>query len=94
MIDNDDSFKPTFSRNVLLSDSLSEIVSQLPPVDYTGKLKGEAISMERLAKSLGKLVRLSNVHLVRAGSTVGNMVLFLPLNTSEVIKKRKARAYI
>ena len=42
MIDNDDSFKPTFSRNVLLSDSLSEIVSQLPPVDYTGKLKGEA----------------------------------------------------
>ncbi|MFT5622264.1 MAG: hypothetical protein ACI9FZ_000184 [Bacteroidia bacterium] len=32
----------TFSPDVLLSESLSEIVSQLPAVDYIGKLRGEA----------------------------------------------------
>jgi hypothetical protein len=37
-----DNFKPTFSQNLLLSDSLSQIVSQLPPVDYIEKLNGEA----------------------------------------------------
>jgi hypothetical protein len=53
-----DNFKPTFSRNVLLSDSLSEFVSQLPPVDYTGKLKGEANfygASSEIARQVGSL---------------------------------------
>ena len=37
-----DNFKPTFSQTLLLSDSLSQMVSQLPPVDYIEKLNGEA----------------------------------------------------
>ncbi len=37
-----DNYRRTFSSNVLLSKSLKEVVSQLPPVDYIGKLKGEA----------------------------------------------------
>lgn len=48
----------TFSQNVLLSESLSEIVSQLPPVDYIGKLKAEADyygASSTIARQVGSL---------------------------------------
>jgi hypothetical protein len=54
----EDNNRQTFSSNVLLSESLSEIVSQLPPVDCIWKLKGEANyygASSEIARQIGSL---------------------------------------
>ncbi|WPJ97328.1 hypothetical protein SH580_06355 [Coraliomargarita algicola] len=51
-------YRRTFSANILLSESLSEVVSHLPPVDVIEKLKGEANyygASSEVARQLGSV---------------------------------------
>jgi hypothetical protein len=57
---NQENHRPTLSQNILLSDSLIEIVSKLPPVDYIRKLQGEANyygASSTIARQVGLLER-------------------------------------